>query len=586
MDRTGIPHPLIAASALLAIVSATPARAATYAVDFSSPTLFDHASSTGLWDSVGGRIQAPLAANGTYPQRALDFGDGSDGAFTDGPTQAGITVSGGIIMVDTTVKDVFQFTSFTLNAGHTLQVTGSRPLTIRIQGEANVDGNIEAIGGAGDSWFGSPATVGAGRAGGGSGGEGGDETVGGGSGQSGGSSSSSLPVPAALGGGGGGNSGLNDGFEYSGGGGGCTGRDTTAGTNRDATQGAAAGAGVDATQGICGAVAANRYAEVAAGDFPITHYGLDTTMIAGAGGGGGGASTVTGELRGGASGGGGGGGIHIVALGNLDLSGTIDVQGGAGGDATFTTVNESGGAGGGGSGGVVWLQTAATLSGFGNLSFAGGAGGNSASGLNDGGAGSRGVVRLDRAVNGYGFTLSPNVGPDATHSVGVPASGPFTFDTYSRAIDFGAAGANFNSVTETVLNDGTAGCGTDGTLTLAYQGSSDGATWGSAVPAGQIAQLNGSRYLRFRASIATTAIAYAMPPCLTGLSFDYVAAPAAASDRARFELSGGLACGRTRRDGGGPGPRALLGDALCLLLALALARKSGRRSAILEQAVH
>ena len=59
--------------------------------------------------------------------RRLEFGDGRDGAFVNGPTKTGITVAGATITIDTSVKSIFQFTSFTLSAGFTLNASGTEP---------------------------------------------------------------------------------------------------------------------------------------------------------------------------------------------------------------------------------------------------------------------------------------------------------------------------------------------------------------------------------------------------------------------------------------------------------------------------
>src|SRR5206468_573646 len=98
---------MLALPALGVLASASVARGDTFALDLSKPgTYFDHAHSTGAWDAANGRIEAAFALGGTAGKE-IDFGDGSDGVFSDGPAQTGITVGGSTITFNTDVKDTY-----------------------------------------------------------------------------------------------------------------------------------------------------------------------------------------------------------------------------------------------------------------------------------------------------------------------------------------------------------------------------------------------------------------------------------------------------------------------------------------------
>src|SRR5690606_10869762 len=90
----------------------------------------------GLWNTYAGKIQGSPAVGGT----PIDFGSASDGAFFDGPAQAGISVAGNLITFDTNQKAEFHFSSFTLSAGMTLTATGAAPLRIRVLGPTSILG--------------------------------------------------------------------------------------------------------------------------------------------------------------------------------------------------------------------------------------------------------------------------------------------------------------------------------------------------------------------------------------------------------------------------------------------------------------
>ncbi len=493
------------------------AWADTYTVDFSSSSLYDSSASTGLWNTVSSRIQAAVAANSTAGNE-VGFGNGSDGAFSDGPAQTGVSVSGNTITIDTDTKSTFQFSSFLLSASKTLVITGSQKLILRVLGATSIAGTVTANGSAGTS--NGSAGVGGQTLG----------TLAGGSGvasgSSGGNAGSVSPVTSGTDGsptsgntrGGSFFANQNGSTNERGGGGGCNGADGAA------TYNAADGAFAGGAAGACPSTRA------------VTALAFESSFAGGGGGGGGGACSggTCAAVVGGGAGGGGAGAIRIASLGAVSIAGTLQAKGGAGGsnDADNGTATDCGGGGGGGSGGSIWFQTLSTLSGAGGIDITGGAAGTSASCGNsyDGGVGSRGVFRADTASGAQALTtLTPEAGvTDALQSVGI-ASGQ-TYTVTSKSLDFSDRYVDFVSATETT------GCGANGTMAVAYQGSTDGTNFGSSVSAAAISQLNGSTYLRFVVTIATTG---ANPPCLTGLTVTTTE-----SELSSLTLSGGMVfCG-------------------------------------------
>src|SRR5690606_16168435 len=124
--------------------------ASTLSLNLSSSSTYDLGSSTGLIDLQNGKFRSAVAKNGGAGQE-ISFGNGSDGAFTNGPTQSGISVSGTTITIDTDVKATFQFTRFQLDSGYTIQVNGSQPLVIRVLGAVTVAGTFSLNGNSGSS---------------------------------------------------------------------------------------------------------------------------------------------------------------------------------------------------------------------------------------------------------------------------------------------------------------------------------------------------------------------------------------------------------------------------------------------------
>jgi hypothetical protein len=316
-------------------------------------------------------------ANGEEGRR-LEFGSGRDGAFSDGPTQTGITVAGANITVDTSVKSIYEFTSFALTAGHTLTATGSSPLIIRVRGSSTIAGTLRLDGATGTAaTAGAPGAGGAAGAGGGSGGLGGKLPP------------SSVDGAAGLPTAGnsiGGKGGIND-AALSGqreGGGGCNGPGATDGQN------------------FPGSAASCPYtAAIVASGFESAFFLSHANQLPGGGGGGGGGTRdLAGNNMNGAGGGGGGGAFVLTSTGDLVLSGTISANGGAGG-AGLLGVGDYGASGGGGSGGSLWFQSAGGISGAGTIAVSGGVGGQDPLVGSIGGNGSRGSVRMDAATPAF-----------------------------------------------------------------------------------------------------------------------------------------------------------------------------------------
>lgn len=509
-------------------------------------------ASTGLWDHVSGQIRGALAANGAVGQE-LDFGDGSDGAFSDGASVSGVSITGNTITLDTgsSSQRIYQFTSFQLSAGKTLNATGSYPLVLRISGTTSIAGTVDLSGqtgtangaaGAGNALTGAIAG-GTAAAGSGSGGEGGRISGGGFA------TAGSPATPGGL-------PGYSnvDQFTPGGGGGGCNGSGATAGANSQVGYSDAGTCALTQTQ------IANAFESAFAG---------------GAGGGGGGScysgasGTPCSAAVGGGGGGAGGGAIRIVSLGAITLTGTISAAGGDGGDnnADAGVGPDCGGGGGGGAGGSVWIQSASSVSG-GTITVTGGAGGETDAahptcfaGISTGGNGSNGTSRADASPTpSLGLVNNPVQSPSATYVV------------YSKSLGFEDGYYGFISASH------SEGCGATGTVTVSYQGSND-PDFADAVTVSeaQISQLSNYPYLRLKVSIAASG---ATPPCVTGVTIQHE--PGSLSNLA---LKGGLACGalETARNGSGPGPAAkdIAGDAALFTLAGAFAVLMRRRKPLL-----
>ena len=335
-----------------------------------------------------------LWVNASLPTIAQTCYSGGTGA--DGPYQA--TSNG------TLAGGEYNFTTFTIDAGVTITVTGDDPLIIHCTGAVTINGALEAIGGNGGDGI-TNSTAGAGG-----------EGVAGGADGGGGAFSASLgPLPGTSGSGPGGSN--NFGNDWSGGG----------------------GAGYS-TVGIP--------SSSPTGGFGGPEYGTPNVVDLFAGSGGGGGSG--GFQCGGGGGGGGGGVISIQSAVSITIgaTGTINCDGGVGGsDGTGNC-----GGGGGGSGGTIWLA-APTVTNDGSLSALGGSGGTSnvpgSPYFGDGGGGADGRIRIDSntPLSGTGST-NPAVG----FTVSVPTQ-PLT--ATAAGTDVTCFGDADGSVTATPL-DGVA----------------------------------------------------------------------------------------------------------------------------------
>lgn len=495
------------------------ASAETLTVDFTSTAQLNATETTAFWNLADGRIEAPRAVGGVAGSE-LDFGDGSLGDFSDGPQQTRISVAGNTITLDTSTSGEFQFRSFSLSAGKTLQVTGTNPLVIRVLGATSILGTVDLNGTAGTDNGAAGAgnhTAGvipgpAGRAGAGGGGNGASYSPA----QDG---AAGTPASGTQARGGGAGTNVASSTAARGGGGGCLGKDT---------DGFDAGDG-DSNVGSAGVCSVTR-ASVASG--------LESVFVGGGGGGGGGAcvgGTCNADVGGG-SGGAGGGALRIVSGGPVTVGagGIVQARGGNGGNnpADNGSFVDCGAAGGGGAGGAVWIQTPGGLSGSGTVDVRRGDRGESATcaGYSFGGHGSRGILRVDTASGSFTLgAIQPTGSADHTGTLSVAAAQ--TYSAISNAIDFGTSEIVYDSVSE------TKGCTTPTALSVRYSGSSDGVNFGSWVSRSELGLLTGLRYLRFQVEISTAGGA---APCLTGLSFTYRTGSAA--NLREFQIQGGLFC--------------------------------------------
>tara|TARA_Y100000590_G_scaffold468173_1_gene649840 strand:- start:3828 stop:5468 length:1641 start_codon:yes stop_codon:yes gene_type:complete len=479
--------------------------ALTYTLDLSNRNLFNSSISTGLWNSSNQSLHGPLSSN----SNVISFGNGSLGNFLDGPAQTGITISGNTITFNTDVRSIYSFLQFQLSSGQTLEVTGSNPLILQVLETTLISGTIQLSGNGGSvNGQTGPFTGGSGFAGGGNGGNGGYGT----------SPTDTASTSGTTGGGttAGGTSGTNSNVAVaaSGGGGACTSVNTDA---TDATEGQLGGAG-SGNQGNCGGNTSNTVATA-----------FDTNFVGGAGGGGGGACTGTGicnPVSGGAGGGGGGGAIRIQSLGAITLSSGAIIQSSGGNGGNYEPVSSTincGGGGGGGSGGSIWIQTGTPVIGSGTLSATGGTGGTSTgcAVTNHGGNGSRGVFRIDAPSGGVGsWTLNPGASTAQTSHTAAIANG--TYVVYTQAFDFSSSRVVFNHANVT----------TTGTVTVEFQGSTNGTEFNQTVSLANISLLNNVPYVRAKITLTNAAT-------LTALSIDYDL-----SDLSDLQIKSGLFCGR------------------------------------------
>lgn len=361
-------------------------------------------------------------SSGTLFAQCFSTGTGSDGGF--------------IASSDTTlVGGTYNFSSFTIDSGVIVFVTGSAPLVINCTGAATINGTLNASGGNGAN--GVTYT---------NGGIGGIGVAGGGNGGTGSFSSSSGPLDGTDGSNTGGVG--NHGAAWSGGGG-------------------------------AGYVLAGGTSGNPSGGFAGPTYGTAdlSGMLSGSGGGGG-----SGGYDCGAGGGGAGGGLIIMNANSIQIGASGSIQSNGGNGGTDGTGNCGGG--GGGSGGSIWIASP-SITNDGTISAIGGTGGASMiSGspyYGTGGNGSEGRIRIDMSdsVSGSGsitpvagFTTSlltvaegtivPTCNGSYNGSASVVATGgtgPYTYQWSNGGISNPIPGLGVGYYTCTVFDQ--AGCTTE-----------------------------------------------------------------------------------------------------------------------------
>lgn len=278
--------------------------------------------------------------------QCIDCGTGADSAYV---ANSNTTLAGG----------TYNYSSFTIESGVTVSVTGNSPLIIYCTGAVTINGTLNASGGNGQDGI-TFSTFGAGGIGVAGGANGGDGVYIG------------SPNPG------------NPGFGTGAGGGGA---------------GWSGGGG--------GGYSANGANSGGVGGFGGISYGnvQINPIVAGSGGGGGSGGNSCGSGGGGA----GGGLIFIATCGTLNIGagGSILSNGGNGG----TDGNGNCGGGGGGSGGSIWL-VANLLDNSGTISAVGGIGGTTTIPntpyWGDGAPGAEGRIRFDYiSIAGAGIVNPP-----------------------------------------------------------------------------------------------------------------------------------------------------------------------------------
>jgi hypothetical protein len=293
-----------------------------------------------------------LALSMNMGAQCFSCGTGADGVYH---ATTNTTLTGG----------TYNYTSFSIDSGDTVTITGTNPLVIHSTGAVQIDGTLLANGGNGNDGVTSS-----------NGGIGGIGVAGGGNGGDGSFSSSTGPIN--------GNSGNGMGMGGMGGGwsgGGGAGYET----------------GADSSGNVLGGFGGPAY-----GNTQLN------PLLPGSGGGGG-----SGGYNCGAGGGGAGGGViqieSCVSL-TIGATGLISANGGNGGsDGTGNC-----GGGGGGSGGTIWLMTSGTLSNSGTISATPGTGGASAVPGNPyygtGTSGKNGRIRFDYTTLAGSGSVTPLAG--------------------------------------------------------------------------------------------------------------------------------------------------------------------------------
>lgn len=285
----------------------------------------------------------------------IDGGTGADGAYN---------ASGSVSLAAGT----YNFTTFTIQPGATVNVTGNQPLVIKCQGAVTLSGQLNLNG---------------------------QGSLGGSQGQAGSGTGGGQPPP---------NNGNNCG-----------------------NWGAHGGGGSYGTQGTNGGTSATGCNNAHIGGLPGSVYGdaQITNLLMGSGGAGNGwcSGCNTGGF---CTGGNGGGAVRISSLGGITVSGGITANGTNG---TGTSVYASGSAGGGSGGTIHLISGNLTLGG--TLTATGGAGGTSSNNSSYnccGGNGGNGRIRFDYSTTSGVAVVTPaaSVG---TVSSGYASSGTSTTPT-------------------------------------------------------------------------------------------------------------------------------------------------------------
>ena len=393
-------------------------------------------------------------------------GDGSDGS-TPASWTSGTTVTFNTDNGSADGDGIWEYESFNLPAGATINVQGSKPLLILCRGDLTIAGHINLAGGAGGAGLdtdGSALYTGAGAvpvggagglgvAGGGAGGAGANPIAQQASGANGAFGNNLFGTWATE------NIGNNPGL-------GATGFADGAGANDGSGGGggggfgAAGSDGLRSTGGVAHSGGANAGSPIGSATFdraltlftPDRGYSPFSNIAGGTGGGGGssdddGAGTEVGDGTAGnnddagAGGGAGGGALCVIAEGTVTVAatGSINADGGAGGSTfafaqqivadgadgmagtaddvvvgvTGPTTGGSGGPGGGGSGGAILLigKGGVDVVSGAVLSAVGGVGGTSGNANRDGGAGGEGRISLVGFAGGTNPTNGGTVTP-------------------------------------------------------------------------------------------------------------------------------------------------------------------------------
>ncbi|MGE0527573.1 MAG: hypothetical protein AB7P49_10955 [Bdellovibrionales bacterium] len=493
--------------------------------DFSTRDRLE--SATAIWNQALGAIHPTLQVMNFmvgFTPRALDVGDGSDGAFE--PSSYGTfsqngDLSGNVIRLDLTEFPELKVTRFELAAGWRLEPIGNAPLVIRSLSDVLIRGEIWCQGHDGeDASGGTAGSGGEGRCGGARGGDGGEV------GQSGtDGADSTAPVTGGQGG------NFTGGAAVGGGGGGSW--NTTSGPGNGAN---ATGAG---------------------GSAGTSDDGSEFLTIAGGAGGAGGSGT---GAAAGAGGGGGGGTVIVHAVRDFDLgeapvsaTGFIYVYGGVGGSS-----NTTGGPGGGGGGGSVQVFVGRTI----NIYNNDGGGASRA----DGGTAGTNAVPASGGLGGLGRSWFSSVNYN-----GIGFYTPAEDNITPGNVEFSAStqnvvlkGIDLASTRPTLLAIAPTPASAD--FTTEFAGSSDGFVSDDTGWTSDLGAIQNKRYVKLRLSITTSNVN--TPTMLEAVSVNYTPFE---RDHFNFKAAG---CGRVFHPDDNPSAGFWLALFLLLFTGVALKRNA------------